>query len=507
MPSIVTHKFRLFNADQFKESLNEAAPDYLYMFIGRVRPWSDDNSPPTPVDAVANTEYGFWTDMLSAKQIGATDAAFAVARNDWATGVVYTEYTHTNPTLFSNSFFVVTDDYNVYKCLFNNNGGASTVKPTSTSTSVVTTADDYKWKYMYTISASDALKFITDDFIPVSTLSANNGSNQWQVQQAAVNGAIDVVDVTNGGSTFNNYNSGTLAGVTNSSVITLSSGASTTDDVYVGSTLYLSGGTGAGQQKEIVNYVGSTKVATLNQGFTTTPDTATTYSVAPKVLIVGDGVNANAISTMNTSSNTVHSITMTNVGRNYSTATVTLSANGLSGATATAYISPPGGHGSDPVKELGGFNVVLNSTFDKSESGKFTTDNDFRKIGLVRNPLLANGSVATAARYLQSTVLNITGLAGTFQADELVTGGTSGATAYVMDANTSTVRVTSISANIDFSVAEVITGATSSATANVSSITSGELKKYTGELMFSEFRSPISRATDQLETIKLVIQF
>ena len=44
--------------------------------------------------------------------------------------------------------------FNVYKCLDNNGNAASTVEPTGTSSSILTTGDGYKWKYMYTLSAT-----------------------------------------------------------------------------------------------------------------------------------------------------------------------------------------------------------------------------------------------------------------------------------------------------------------------------------------------------------------
>ena len=46
----------------------------------------------------------------------------------------------------------------------------STVMPTGTSTNILETADGYKWKFMYSISASDVIKFVTSDFIPVKTI-------------------------------------------------------------------------------------------------------------------------------------------------------------------------------------------------------------------------------------------------------------------------------------------------------------------------------------------------
>ena len=63
----------------------------------------------------------------------------------------------------------MTDDFNVYKCLDNNSDAASTVKPTGTSTSILSTGDGYKWKYMYTLSASQQTNFLSTDFMAVAT--------------------------------------------------------------------------------------------------------------------------------------------------------------------------------------------------------------------------------------------------------------------------------------------------------------------------------------------------
>jgi len=505
MPSVVTHKFRQNNADQFKEAFGEAAPTRMYMFIGGVKAWTNDASPPTPNDAVANTVYAHWRDMLSCKKVEASDVSYVIPRVNWTSGTLYTEYSDTNSTLFSNTFYAMVSDYHVYKCLFNNNGGLSTSTPSGTSSSIITTADGYKWKYMYTVSAADVLKYNTSSYIPVKTLSANDGSNQWSVQQAAVNGSIDIVDVTAGGSTYNNYHTGTLAAVGNTTTVTLASGASAVNDLYNGSMFYTTGGTGLGQQKEVINYVGSTKVATLASAVSTGLDGTTTYSVAPKVVLQGDGTGATAIATMNTTSNTVYSMTVTAVGQDYSQANVVVSANGSSGVTATAYIAPKTGHGKDAVAELGGFNVMVNCKFDKDEGGKFTTSNDFRKIGLLRDPLLASGTAANGATYDQTTTFGLNAVSGTFVTDERVDGGTTTSNAYIVQANSSQIKVTSQDGL--FAAGETVTGNTSLATANVLTHTIGELQKFSGDILYVENRSPISRAADQIEDVKLVIQF
>ena len=63
------------------------------------------------------------------------------------------------------------------------------------------------------------------------------------------------------------------------STITLSSGASATDNLYVGDRVKVYGGTGAGQSRTITGYVGSTKVATVDRAWTVNPDNTSTYAV------------------------------------------------------------------------------------------------------------------------------------------------------------------------------------------------------------------------------------
>ena len=510
MPSIVTHKFRQFNADQFYESLSEAGPSYLYMAIGRIRGWADDNNPPSPSDAFANTEYGFWRDMLSAKRVTSADSSYVIPRNNWTTGVVYQEYSDTVADLVTsgNGHYVMTTDYHVYKCLFNSNGSQSTVQPTGTSASIFTTGDAYKWKYMYTISAASALKFVTDGYIPVQHIGAgDDGSNQWDVEQASANGSIDIIDVLTGGSSLSGY-------YVNGNIISAASGASMVlgtssafDDAYNGSTLYISGGTGAGLQSNVINYVASSNTITLSPALATVPDGTSTFEVAPRTVIVGDGTGAEAVAQMNTTSHTVHSVKVTQNGSNYSRATVTMAANTAwtTAATAVVYIPPPGGHGNNAIIELGGHNVLINAQFDKEESGKFTVSNDFRKINLVRDPLTFAGASATAATYDQTHSITFTSPSGAFSADELVTGGTSSANGNIVEANTTVMKLTNVQGT--FAVAETITGGTSTETATTSVVGDPELRAYTGELLYSEYRSPISRAADQVEDVKLVINF
>jgi len=508
MPGIATRRFRVDLANQFFESFSEASPSIIYLYIGRSNEWPNDDTTPTPVDTIQSTRYAPWRNMIACKKAGTADITFAFVRYNWISGTVYTQYDDRSTALYSSQYYVFTEDFNVYKCLFNNNGAASTVKPTGTSTSTIETSDGYIWKFMFTISSADRLKFQTNGFLPVTTLTADDGSSQWDVQQAAANGAIDVIDVTDGGSGFQ-INKGTFAGVSNSSVLVANNLASGVDDIYIGSTLFISTGLGSGQLREITDYTGATRTLTVNSGFTISPNTSSQYHIGPKISIVGDGRNASAYA--NVQNGIITRVRMINRGSNYSTAAAVASDSSGSGATLKAIIPPPGGHGSDPQDELLGHNVIINAKIEGTESGVFPANNDFRVIGLLKDPLEANGAVANSATYNQTTRLTLTGVTGSFQEDEFVNGGTSLAEGRVLTfANTNgsgTQGVLSMTDVTGTFTTETITANATGVTAAVSATTNPDLQFYTGDIVYIENRAVIVRTADQDEDIKFIVRF
>ncbi len=233
MPSLVTTKFRIHNAKQFREMFDEAAlyggatatahiSTNMYLFIGKSDAWSgayttdggtaytnSDTSVPDPnnsnapsSDTTANTSYTHWKDMIAAKKVASSDVSHVIGRNNWTSGRYYAMYDDTetfgdltssrasqdvytgaaNATATLYPMYVMNTNYGVYKCLFNDKteGGRptpSTVEPTHTTTTAgapAALADGYVWKYMYTISAAEALKFVTTGYIPVKQIRDAN---------------------------------------------------------------------------------------------------------------------------------------------------------------------------------------------------------------------------------------------------------------------------------------------------------------------------------------------
>ena len=486
MPAIITNKFRIHNQEQFVESFSESSANVYYLGIGRPQAFATatrpdlrtenegtDAAPLTPVDSIQD-EFHHFDDMLAAKKVTSTDVSICIPRRNWTTGTVYDYYRHdygnrvTGGTrtqsansgatnLFDATFYVMSSDFNVYKCLDNNGNAASTVEPTGTSTSILSTGDGYKWKYMYTLSATQQANFLSTDFMAVATNST--------VSAAATDGAVNIVKIKTAGSGGSN---GTHTGVA----------------------------------------------------------------------IRGDGSSGTA--TVTVAGGVVTAVTVTNVGSGYTYAyirnadIVSAGATSLSGAELDVIIEPKGGHGFNAIKELGGFFVMMNTNFEAGEasnSGDFTTANDFRKVMLMRD-INSGGSAATATTLRNTKAILVTSPSGDFTVDEEINQATTGAVGKVVEWDSSNNILYYIQTRFNdegadtngnltaFSGANTITGQSSSVTATpstssttvdsvvfTSGYNAGEINADTGDIMYVENRSPITRAADQTENVKLIIEF
>lgn len=207
MTSSTFNRIRVYSAEQFRESVSEQiSNNNVYLTFGKIDAWANDASP-NATNTSATSEYDVWYNMIGGKRIFGNDVSHVVKRFNWVSGNVYAAYDQTNADIYDGNtqFYVLTSDNNVYKCIANANGAISTIEPTAINPASVTqTADNYIWKYLFTISDSDLLRFTTDEYFPVKYLIGNDGSLQWQVQSQAERGAIYNIIITNSGSGYTN---------------------------------------------------------------------------------------------------------------------------------------------------------------------------------------------------------------------------------------------------------------------------------------------------------------
>ena len=390
MPALISEQFRIHNAQQFEEAFSEASATNMYFFLGRPQEWDvttvagatsyvgqsagsqhsssylatpDENNPPTPIDSL-RYEKEIFDDMISLKRIQSSDVRLVIPRYNWTSGITYSMYRSNysadykansageNATQLYGGKYYVVNDYKVYKCIYNGSspanpsGTASTVAPTGTGTTIFSTADGYKWKFLYSIGTDDVIKFFTTSYMPLPSAwgvgGAGDPTNGVDVKTAAVDGAIDTVVIKNGGSGY-------------------------TDATY------------------------------------------TNVPIRGDYLQTSTGVQA--LCSITVSSGSITDVTITTPGQGYTFGYINVNPTEITGigagtsASLEVIIPPSGGHGFNAYKELGAKRVMINSRLQYDETNEFPVDNDFRRIGILRDPLDSSGVVAASTTYSALTAI------------------------------------------------------------------------------------------------------
>lgn len=421
----LTGSFKVNQAEQFLESFSEEEKKtYYYMFFGHHVPWTNGTIPDIETSA-EEIDISPFNNMVFAKRISADDVVLSIPRIDWTSGAVYEQYDHRTEDLSETQYYVgVTEgsNYNVFKCLYNN-GTASEVSPSFAAFSLVEsadtetydgyyeTADGYQWKYMYSVDIDDMTKFATNRYVP---LIANA-----EVSGFAVPGSIDVVLVENGGAGYDNWFSGEfslnsdIGYLGNNSYFALRASAnsvpSAANDFYNGCIFLITSGKGAGQYREIIDYVnsGSARYVELDDVFTVVPDTTSTFEITPKVTIIGRAdVNAVGRAIIGTG-NSISKVEILNRGRGYFTASARVFQSNVAPESNTAIlvpvIPPKGGHGADARTELGAHWVTISTKVTGDENGVIPAGQKFAQVGIIRDPMFANLELSTVKHSNTST--------------------------------------------------------------------------------------------------------
>jgi len=169
-----------------------------YYFLGRTQPWSvSDTIPEEANDALIN-DNDVRDGMLFLRKVIPSEISAVTQSHSWGSGTVFAEWDHT-AVMKGVNFYCVTDgeedEYNVYKCLYNNNGAPSTIKPTGVGNTnfLLYLTDGYVWKYMYNIPSFKRQKFLSRGKMPVQKSLSDSFYTR---------GAIEEVIVTDSGSGY-----------------------------------------------------------------------------------------------------------------------------------------------------------------------------------------------------------------------------------------------------------------------------------------------------------------
>ena len=482
MTTAIRNEFRVFNVNTFINSFNSG--NSLYMGIGKPTYWdliqNTDIAPDIPANDIIGSARD-WEDMMQLKLVNPANISngffkelwnpntkYDCYRHDWS-GVrqsVYNgsnQFTPTPMSLADAKYYVVTANYNIYVCLRQNIVGGiiqpSTQSPDTgvavgTNTGMYKTSDGYIWKFIAITTPSDVVKFMTDTYHPVETLTAAPGINdpyyqQWlsQSNSASFKQGVYVINVLNGGSGYNGGASGVLS------------------------------------------------------------------FPSASISIVGNGTGLAGNVTFG-SGGVVQSIDVTNPGTGYTF--LTMSITGGTNFTYDPIYTSSWGLGTDPARDMSAFYCIINSTFNSDEGGVFTVTNDYRKICLVVNPTNYNSSTICNSQTQDATItLVLTGGGGAtgYLSDEVVTDSVTGAKGCVVDWNTTTGHLRIIRTSIEnFGMAGAANAFTVGSTVQpgtgqISTITTPTIQPGNGSIIYAEYRTPITRSLGQSENITLVLEF
>ena len=385
MPAIVTDQFRILNANNFVESVENTNNSY-YVFIGLSNPtgaptltgygrtsdWNTSSKTPSPADSFSYRAHSGDT-MMFGKKISSANIRRIIRRVNWTSGSRYEiyrdDYSATNQSpltqanrLYDANYYVLNSDFKVYVCIDNGSSGTNVLgnisqdEPTFTDlepSKAGNSGDGYVWKYLFTVSPSDIIKFDSTEFITVP----NNWSTSTDSQIRAVR--------ENGNSDVN------------------------------------------------LNQIKHVYIEKAGDGYAN--------GLSQEVDILGDGTGAKA--RVDVVNGKITDVTVSSGGKGYTYGLVdlgTLNSNvsADNGAKLIPIIPPGLGHGSDVYSELGTDKVIIYARFDDSTKD-FPVDTKFAQVGIIKNPTkVGTDIIFTDNTYSSLQAFKFSSITGTPQIGE-----------------------------------------------------------------------------------------
>jgi hypothetical protein len=403
----ITKTLNVQAAESFIQSVRES--EAYYVFAAKHTPFGptggggSDEVPPAPQDTV-KAAIQVYNDMIFGKKVKNDSITNMIKRYDWTENTVYDMYRDNDTNLVNKQFYVVIDDsieLNVYKCLFNNNGARSTQKPFGKDlTPIEFPQDGYIWKYMYTIDQFNVRKFATTEYAPVIPND--------DITNSAIPGSIEIVTVDNSGAGYNNYTVGQFPDAASIAVgsnlrFGLDAGAVSINTFYKNCLIRITSGRATNEYRLITDYtvVAGQKLITVDRAFNSNPEAGDEYEIYPNVFVydINGTSTANCVARAIVNSaigNAISRVEVLSTGTGYRLATAKIKTANIVSVTGVAeitpVISPPGGHGSNINNELFGYYVGISSSFIGNNE-PLTAFNDYRTIGVLKNPQYANVNV------------------------------------------------------------------------------------------------------------------
>lgn len=458
MAAIITDVLRKQLLQQVLDDIQDSSSgNYYYVGIGRSEPWNDSDIAPTP----KNTTQEIRNAKLSLQSIKAVlDYSFVSPRSDWSYGAIYSAYNDGVVGHPINPYYVLTNENQVYICLqqartAEGRASPSTVQPTGTLEDPFYTADGYVWKFLFSIGALNASKFLAGNYLPTRLITETDSASpasdieQEGIQNAAVAKQIVGFEITEGGTGYENIPTVTVVG----------------------------------------NGAGARGTATINGG-----------AVTKIEIHESDGEP------------------VFGSGYDWANVVIDPAPSGETDAKARPIFGPKNGFGADPRDDLRSTAVLLNAKPNGAEDGDFIITNDFRQVMLIKNPLVPQTDSAytdLTGRAVRKLALG--SITTAFTVGNTIKGSTSLAQAIIDDKDSANLwfHQTEETGFTLFTEGEQITetngdgdGVLKAASFDGDSIAynEGDVTFIGGEVLYIDNRAAITRSAEQTEDIKVVIQ-
>ena len=494
--------------DEFVYSISSNNSHY-YGFVSNEQ---DSSNTVIPKD-IYSSNFDFTWNMIFGKKLKETDLIPIIKKNFWNSNTIYDKYDNTDENLIiRDNFYVITEPqegggyYHVYVCIDNFGNSSSTVRPESVQIdSFVTLPDNYQWKYITSISTQTYNKFATNEYFPIHPNTAIS-------QSASIDSGVNKIVVNNGGAGYVEYTSGVIQSNPSSTLVQIANNSSITTGFYNNTTIRIFNTTGAPQIRTISNYISnnSGKWVSVDIPLNTALITSnsTLYYISPKVVVRTDGTaNPLAVSVVNTSSNSISSIEIYDIGANISWAEATIQSNYGSGANLYCIVPPPGGFGLDPAIELDMKGYCIAFDFDGTEGNTIIYSIDYNKIGLIKNPAVITAAGNKGSNIYSSNTFSSllsANVSYTFIPGDTLTGTLTGAVGKVVFANSTTVF---LSGDKYFSNGEPVSTKSINDVANNINITSrGNIYNKDLTPLYIQNISEVTRGENQKESFKIIIK-
>ena len=268
------------------------------------------------------------------KKINLRVVSYVVPRVNLSSGTVYDQFDGNYNSTFTSysgkdslkqsNFYVLTSNFGVYKCIFNNNASASTQEPLGQDITTITTSDGYVWKYLYTIPLSAQNRFLKEQFMPVQRAVTNAFYSKGEVSSI-------VIDSSGSG-----YNSnalvtlsvqGEFTGGSGNSIANIRPVLNTSGEFikilidapgakYKSANILISDTSNSGRSQ--YNNISNVSIYSTGAGYFTNVRNNTTVTISTSGNVQPSG-NAFATLVYGQTSNSIVGVTLTNKGSGYTT--------------------------------------------------------------------------------------------------------------------------------------------------------------------------------------------